>query len=207
MNGQGQFGFVYDIIHRNPNDEADRHIQIHNVIPDKAIKLFLGKIFTPEEAFLITHEDVWYDPAGITRIKKYSEYRNLYYYTFVSLMKARREAKRTDTIEDNWIDFNEITSEDVNITRRNYMNSPILDKKTNTIKYTGARDIFHFIKPTTITGVFLMTNNDSSPNPTIGENPTSPHHVLISEAMFPSPIRMELNGTISITCGCIVKSA
>lgn len=204
MNEKTGLAFVYDIIHRNPNDEKETHFQIHNLIPDETIKLFLGCVFTPNDIYT-TYKDNWNN----TYTSTFASYKpTMYYYMFVSFMKTKREVKKTDTIDNNWDEFKEITSEDVNYSYRNYLNRPTLDKKTNKIIFSGTRDLVVFKKRTTLTGIFLMANNNTSPNTLIDYNPNNYcHHVLISEAMFPKPINMEINGTINVSCGCIVTSA
>ena len=204
MNERTGLGFVYDIIHRNPDSEKETHFQIHNLIPDNAIKLFLGCVFTPDDIYT-SYKDTW----GNSYTSTFASYKLcLYYYMFVSFMKAKREVKKTDSIDNNWSEFEEITSNDVDFSYRNYLSYPKLDKKTNSIKFSNLRQIFKFKKRTTLTGIFLLGNNNTSPNPQIDYNPNNYcHHVLISEAMFPKPINMEINGTIDVSCGCIITSA
>lgn len=188
MNELSKFGFVYDLIHRDPNGNEVERRHVHNLIPNEGLKWMLGKIFTPNEIFQL---DATYDSLN---------------YLIISLMKGYHTPNKYDTLKATIPFFDEIKHTnyddmDVVYTGRKSLDRKILtDTTTNTIVFDMTGNYYgyygyQFSRPTLITGIFVFKQQNGT------DNEFNRANALVSEAMLDVPIQMETNGVLDIKCG------
>lgn len=198
MNEQGKLGFVYDVDHFAPNGELVESQHFHNLMPNEGVQWALGRVFTPLETV----------PTRITtrNENKYANFNLLYLSFFTNTFTP---SKVFDSMYSFPVMAGEITSstmegssnerEEIN---ENYWGTVKIDIATNTINFSKITT-GKFIIPTLLTGLFVVGVNNSDD----GRKRHDANGFLVSEAFFPSPIQMEVNGTITVQCGCTLISA
>lgn len=189
MNEQSTLGFVYDVEHYSPDGELLGHQHFHNLMPDEGIKWALAKVFVPNLP-LPSWTKASYSYGGIINV-------------YVSLFKGDFTPSKKDTMQTFPTMAEECKPSEI-IYNPNYSSTRYSLEAQTTVYNKG---LIQF-KPVTIkiyegplrlTGLFVVAGS----YPEVGKNTSA---LLLSEALFPAPINMEVNGTITLTCGCSLIS-
>lgn len=203
MDTLGKLGFVYDVEHIAPNGEVVDRQHFHNLMPDEGIRWALAKTFVPKTAVPSwSNSTATYD--GYTNIRL-SFFKNLFEQSkiFDSMKNFCQVAGEVDDTEqaDGYWDGDARLELQTSLTV-DYKPAKF-DLSTNTLTFAEVTS-HKFLKPTVITGLFLMIRKADGEGNKLGQNYDC---LLLSEAFFPNPIQMETNGTISVTCGCALISS
>ncbi len=196
MDTLGKLGFVYDVEHVAPNGEIVERQHFHNLMPNEGICWALTKTFAPTTkvpSWGSKHTDITYNDFTYLAL---SFYKGLF-----------TPSKVFDSMATFPVMADEITTADCDRWKRkeitdHHWGGVTLDTSTNTLHFYKITTPV-FLKPTLLTGLFIIAYNydggQIEPKSTLG--------LLVSEAFFPNPIQMEVNGTITVQCGCTLISA
>lgn len=225
MNELGNIGFTYDIKTFTPDGEKKDDFSVHNLITDEGIKFILGKLFFPQNQISKTSTSK-YNALKFFFIsfmtKQHTPNAKDTYSTFLT------DCGEADIGSDNLV---EITiAEDTVISSLTGQNSRFpryfsstsgLNTQTNTVTFFNSKGSFDSIYNDTnkyivctkkyllLTGIFMTVSTETWANyivTTSSSNYNIPI-LLLSEAMFPEPILLEVGGKLQVNCGCTVISA
>jgi hypothetical protein len=204
MNTQGRLGFVYDVTHFDPQGNEVERQHFHNVIPNEGLRLLLAKVFVPTAA-----------APAFTNATTYADFSeiNLSFMTQLHTVNKTFDSAGVD-------DFGEAAlNNNLQLQATNYSlqtsdsrfpyEVETIDTTQNMVTlrttsyYEDGIGIYCITQPIVLTGVLLYFSANG-----YGKQFTSRDNcLLLSEALFPNPIQMEVKGKISVKCGCTVISA
>lgn len=209
MNENAKMGFTYNVKHFSPKDELVEEFDVHNLIPDEGINIFLNLIF---KLSTNTRSD-WENTKASGNIFRLSLMTN--YYT----------PHKTDTYSEMYQQAGYTTGSSkitpygifgtINSSSYFVPESRLIDFAINAdqqgvtskdVKYTDYGSIANYPTWTfdaakLITGVCLI----SLYNTYIDDNYLD--RAILSAALFSSPIQMEKNGKLTIKTGFTLISA
>ena len=228
MNELGNIGFTYDIKTFTPDGEKKDDFSVHNLITDEGIKFILGKLFFPNNAVSETTSNNYnsYNTFFISFMtKQHTPNAKDIYPTFLT------DCGEADIGSDNLTEIivnantviSSLTGSDSRFIRYFY-DIDGLNTQTNTLTFFNTQgyrgnaaynDTNKYIvctkKYLLLTGIFMTVSNreDSWGNIFGGylANYSNNPIFLLSEAMFPEPILLEVGGKLQVNCGCTVISA
>lgn len=225
MNELGNIGFTYDIKTFTPDGEKKDDFSVHNLITDEGIKFILGKLFFPTNQVSETSTNTYnsYTNFFISFMtKQHTPNAKDTYPTFLT------DCGEADIGSDNLVEvtinadtvISSLTGSDSRFQR--YFNTTNgLNTQTNTITFLNYKpyygnaynDTNKYIvctkKYLLLTGVFMTVSTNNWRQifgGNLGSYSDSPLF-LLSEAMFPEPILLEVGGKLQVNCGCTVISA
>jgi hypothetical protein len=208
MNETAEMGFTYDVKVFNSKHEQTDHQIVHNLITDEGKEFFLCNFFSLKQK-PIRHPDMWKDITDLTKILTLAFMTNTHTpnETFdfgYSFWQASGAASLVNTFYVNTI--KNITSDTFNIdsvqvSGMQAMNKRTWDSSTNTLLLTPTdqygTDVILTLKPVLLTGCFLLTTD--YPNGwSYDAEQTKGTLIIVSEAMFKSPIQMEKGSYIRV---------
>lgn len=225
MNELGNIGFTYDIKTFTPDGEKKDDFSVHNLITDEGIKFILGKLFFPENAVSETSGNKYdsYNSFFISFMtKQHTPNAKDVYPTFLT------DCGEADIGSDNLLETTINASTVISSLtgskdrfERYFYDIDGLNKQTNTLIFFNSKNYFgngyndtdKYIvctkKYLLLTGIFMTVANGKwyqifgGNLSTYSQSPP----FLLSEAMFPEPILLEVGGKLQVNCGCTVISA
>ena len=210
MNENAKMGFTYNVKHFSPKDELVEEFDVHNLIPDEGINLFLNLIFklstntrsdwadirASGDVFWLSLMTNYYTPH---KTDTYSEMYQAAGYTTDTNSKitpygifGTTSSSSYFTPEYRLIDFA------INADQQGVISK---DVKYTNYGSTANYPTWTFDAPKLITGVCLI----SSYTRYINDNYLD--KAIVSAALFSSPIQMEKNGKLTIKTGFTLISA
>ena len=227
MNELGNIGFTYDIKTFTPDGEKKDDFSVHNLITDEGIKFILGKLFFPENAVSETSTSQYnsYSNFFISFMtKQHTPNAKDVYPTFLT------DCGEADIGLDNLLEttinadtvISSLTGSNSRFQRYfSYVDG--LNTQTNTLTFFNTKGRYEIVYNDTnryiictkkyllLTGIFMTVSNQNGSwvNCFGGylSNYYSSPIFLLSEAMFPEPILLEVGGKLQVNCGCTVISA
>lgn len=208
MNETAEMGFTYDVKVFNSKHEQTDHQVVHNLITDEGKEFFLCHFFSLKQK-PIRHPDMWNNITDLstTLILAFMTNAHTPNETFdfgYSFWQASGAPNLVDTFYINTT--KKITSSTFNIDAISSSGMESMDKKTwdsstNTLLLTPfdqyGTDVILALKPVLLTGCFLLTSNKTY-GWSYDASQTSGTVIIISEAMFKSPIQMEKGSYIRV---------
>ena len=208
MNETAEMGFTYDVKVFNSKHEQTDHQIVHNLITDEGKEFFLCHFFALKQK-PIRHPDMWNNITDLSTTLTLSFMTNAHTpnATFdfgYSFWQAVGSANLVNTFYINTT--KKITSSDFNIDNVQVggletMNKKTWDASTNTLLLTPTdqygTDVILALKPVLLTGCFLLTSNKLY-GWSYDASQTSGDLIIVSEAMFKSPIQMEKGSYIRV---------
>ena len=227
MNELGNIGFTYDIKTFTPDGEKKDDFSVHNLITDEGIKFILGKLFFPKNAVSETSSKqyAYYTNLFISFMtKQHTPNAKDVYPTF--LTDCGEADIGSNNLLETTINADTVISSLSGSNRRfqrYFYDIDGLNTQTNSLTFfnnknyygTGYNDTNRYIictkKYLLLTGIFMtVSNRDEFWGNIFGgylSNYYSSPIFLLSEAMFPEPILLEVGGKLQVNCGCTVISA
>lgn len=218
MNELGNIGFTYDIKTFTPDGEKKDDFSVHNLITDEGLRWVVARIFAKDTNA----------PSFFYETRKYSQLNsfNISFMTTAHTPNAKFDSFPTFIQEVNEASLRNLLVEKIQISENSYIyeisgrfiryiRSENINKQTNTLKLTSGeysddiRWIFCKTSPVILTGVFIIVRSYEEYNEydtNFGEYQKT-RAILLSEAMFPEPILLEVGGKLQVNCGCTVISA
>ena len=223
MNELGNIGFTYVIKTFTPDGEKKDDFSVHNLITDEGIKFILGKLFFPKNAVSETSSNKYdsYNSFFISFMtKQHTPNAKDVYPTF--LTDCGEADIGSDNLLETTINANTVISSLIGSNsrfQRYFDDINGLNTQTNTLTFFNSEDYYIFNntdqyivctkKYLLLTGIFMTVSNTTQYQVFGGgllNYSTSPIF-LLSEAMFPEPILLEVGGKLQVNCGCTVISA
>jgi hypothetical protein len=227
MNELSNIGFTYDIKTFTPGGEKKDDFSVHNLITDEGIKFILGKLFFPENNVSET-SSLQYNKFNNFFIsfmtKQHTPNAKDTYPTFLT------GCGEADIGSDNLLEttitadtvISSLTGENSRF-QRYFSSTDGLNTQTNTMTFFNAQNFYgsnyndtnKYIvctkKYLLLTGIFMSVSHQTGDwlncfGGTLSIYSTTPVF-LLSEAMFPEPILLEVGGKLQVNCGCTVISA
>lgn len=208
MNENSTMGFTYNVKHFSPEGEKIEEFDVHNLIPNEGLLLFLNLIFK-------ANGNKGYNWASGKSNERFRLYlmTNHYvphsgdtYSVMLPNLSKNYLATPYGPFMSNSTDYYSVESRFVSFS----LNSDLQGVSSKEFTYTDYGNTknypsWKFAAPKLITGVFLCSNisNVYYTEPatfTVGPS-------IISAALFPSPIQMEKNGELTIKTGFTLISA
>ena len=225
MNELGNIGFTYDIKTFTPDGEKKDDFSVHNLITDEGIKFILGKLFFPNNAVSETSANNYnsYTVFYISFMtKQHTPNAKDVYPTFLT------DCGEADIGQDNLLEttintdtvISSLTGSSYRF-QRYFNHIGGLNTQTNTLTFFNKKGYYgdtyndtntYIIctkKHLLLTGIFMSVSNVNW-NQIFGgdlSNYSTSPIFLLSEAMFPEPILLEVGGKLQVNCGCTVISA
>ena len=220
MNELGNIGFTYDIKTFTPDGEKKDDFSVHNLITDEGLRWVVARIFaknTPLPSFASGYHQSVYGDLDIFSLsfmtKKHTP--NKTFDSHPTFTTDVGEADLTNKLANCYLDtykFEQIFESN----RRIRFLVKNINTSTNTISFYQEYDsysnfhgfYFKCINTTLLlTGVFMTATNNRSLYTLYNNSSSAEGNLLLSEAMFPEPILLEVGGKLQVNCGCTVISA
>ena len=211
MNELGNIGFTYDIKTFTPDGEKKDDFSVHNLITDEGLRWAVARIFAKETkapAFTKSYKYNQMDSFALSFMTK-SHTPNGKFDSFPTFIAEVGEADLKDKLKNVTLNYDNTESYFSNNARCS-MKIKNINVATNTLTFYSRdySDNFYFKcvnSPIILTGVFFTAYYNRYIETSYGS--TSEATILLSEAMFPEPILLEVGGKLQVNCGCTVISA
>ena len=218
MNELGNIGFTYDIKTFTPDGEKKDDFSVHNLITDEGLRWVVARIFAKETLAPSFTENMKYGDLidfWLSFMTK-SHTPNGKFDSFPTFIPEIGESELINVIKNVNTAYNSDGSEYIfSENKRARFKLKSINTNTNTLTFNqyDANDNFYFKcvnSPIILTGLFLLVGDEGwwnhYSNQTYGAT-TKAYSLLLSEAMFPEPILLEVGGKLQVNCGCTVISA
>lgn len=208
MNETAEMGFTYDVKVFNSKHEQTDHQIVHNLITDEGKEFFLCHFFALKQK-PIRHPDMWNNITDLSTSLALSFMTNAHTpnATFDFGYSFWQAVGSANLVETFYISTTKkITSSTFNIdsvsaTGMQIMATKTWNSSTNTLLLAPSdqygKDVILALKPVLLTGCFLLTSNKMY-GWSYDASQTSGDLIIVSEAMFKSPIQMEKGSYIRV---------
>ena len=209
MNELGNIGFTYDIKTFTPDGEKKDDFSVHNLITDEGLRWVVARIFAQNTEKKISSYNIPYSNLNVFYLSFFTNQFSLNgkFDTLESISSQSGETELKDKLIYNY-DF-QTNPSTTNNNRIEYTVNTF-NSFTNTLTFKESKNDYTIIcknSPLLLTGLFMSIKTSSwYSTPTFGSW-SDPPSILLSEAMFPEPILLEVGGKLQVNCGCTVISA
>ena len=212
MNELGNIGFTYDIKTFTPDGEKKDDFSVHNLITDEGLRWVVARIFakdTVAPAFTKNYKYNAMNSFNLSFMTK-SHTPNSTFDSFPTFIAEVGEVELKDKLKCAALNRDGIHEDYYYNNERCPMKVKSINVATNTLTFHSRdhSDNLYFRcknSPVILTGVFFTAYYNWYVNCSYGT--TSEATILLSEAMFPEPILLEVDGKLQVNCGCTVISA